>query len=61
MFFNEFFSCRGGDVGKWNAHFYMFFDNFLYNMKEATVDQKIMKNEIYVRKIENLNEMKEIL
>ena len=34
---------------------------FLYNMKEATVDQKIMKNEIYVRKIENLNEMKEIL
>ena len=30
-------------------------------MKEATVDQKIMKNEIYVRKIENLNEMKEIL
>ena len=23
---------------------YVFFDNFLYNMKEATVDQKIMKN-----------------
>ena len=24
--------------------FICFFDNFLYNMKEATVDQKIMKN-----------------
>ena len=24
--------------------FILFFDNFLYNMKEATVDQKIMKN-----------------
>ena len=28
VFCNEFFPCHGGEVGKWNAHFYMFFDNF---------------------------------
>ena len=25
VFFNEFFPCRGGEVGKWNAHFLVCF------------------------------------
>ena len=33
MFFNEFFPCHCGEVGKWNAHVYLFFNDF-YDMIE---------------------------
>ena len=45
MFFNEFFPCHGGDVGRWNAHFYFVFCKLCMTWnEEATMDQKITKN-----------------